>query len=194
MGLPDGPELLARLGSAEIAARDVVSTLYPTLSRSDVEAVDEAHAVMGLAEGEGFEQAQCCKPIPGERIVGISYKGRGVIIHAIDCEVLKDLADQEHRWHDLRWHSGPHAAKHSATLELTISNDAGVLGRICTTIGEQQANISDLHFSDRKPDFYRLTIDIELRDTEHLHGIMLALEADIDVASVRRFRDATLKP
>jgi guanosine-3',5'-bis(diphosphate) 3'-pyrophosphohydrolase len=55
------------------------------------------------------------------------------------------------------------------TLDVTITNDAGVLGRICTLIGEQKANISDLHFMDRKPDFYRLLIDVDLRDAEHLH-------------------------
>jgi hypothetical protein len=59
-----------------------------------------------------------------------------------------------------------------------------VLGRICTLIGEQKANISDLRFTDRKPDFYRLMIDVDLRDVEHLHMVMTALEAETDVAQV----------
>ena len=61
-------------------------------------------------------------------------------------------------------------------------------------IGEQRANISDLVFIDRKPDFYRLIIDVELRDTGHLHAVMLALEADSDVASLGRHRDPERKP
>ena len=77
-----------------------------------------------------------------------------------------------------------HPAVYVATLDLTIGNDAGVLGRICTLIGEKKANISDLEFVDRKPDFYRLLIDVELRDVEHLHSLMLALEAESDVAAV----------
>jgi GTP pyrophosphokinase/guanosine-3',5'-bis(diphosphate) 3'-pyrophosphohydrolase len=68
------------------------------------------------------------------------------------------------------------------------------LGRICTLIGEQKANISDLRFVDRKPDFYRLIVDVQLRDIEHLHAIMLALEVDSDVAAVRRHRDLSRKP
>jgi GTP pyrophosphokinase/guanosine-3',5'-bis(diphosphate) 3'-pyrophosphohydrolase len=56
-------------------------------------------------------------------------------------------------------------------------------------IGEQKANISDLEFVDRKPDFYRLLIDVDLRDAEHLHSIVSALEAESDVAAVERFRD-----
>ena len=74
------------------------------------------------------------------------------------------------------------------TLELTISNDAGVLGRICTLIGEQTANISDLRFIDRKPDYYRLLIDVDLRNVEHLHAVRLALEADSGVAAISRLR------
>ena len=39
-----------------------------------------------------------------------------------------------------------------------MANDAGVLGRICTLIGEQRANITDIVFTDRKPDFYRMVL------------------------------------
>jgi len=77
---------------------------------------------------------------------------------------------------------------------LTIANGAGVLGRICTIIGEQKANISDLTFVDRKPDFYRLIIEVELRDAEHLHMLLTALEAESDVAHVERIRDLSRKP
>ena len=61
--------------------------------------------------------------------------------------------------------------------------------RICTLIGEQNANISDLHFIDRKPDFFRLLIDMDVRDAEHLHGVLSALDAETDVAAVERYRD-----
>jgi hypothetical protein len=55
-------------------------------------------------------------------------------------------------------------------------------------IGEQKANISDLEFVDRKPDFYRLRVDVDLRDVEHLHMVMTALEAENDVAELARLR------
>ena len=76
------------------------------------------------------------------------------------------------------------------TLDLTISHAAGVLGRICTLIAEQGANISDLVFRDRKPDYYRLFVDVDLRDAAHLHNVMTVLEADTDVAAISRHRDA----
>ena len=109
-------------------------------------------------------------------------------MHAIDCARLADYEDQPDRWLDLHWHDGTHPAIYGATLDLTIGNDAGVLGRICTLIGETKANISNLEFMDRKPDFYRLLINVELRDAQHLHSLMAALEAESDVAAIKRHR------
>ena len=194
LGLADSQELLAQLGSAEISARDVVQLLYPKLDSSGADGIDAARAVVGLKADQRFETAQCCQPVPGERIVGISYRGKGVLIHSIDCAALEEIQDQSDRGHGLHWHSGPHQAVHTVSLDLTISNDAGVLGRICTLIGEQLANISDLRFVDRKPDFYRLIVDVDVKDIEHLHSIMLALEAETHVAHIDRHRSEDRKP
>ncbi|WP_108484829.1 RelA/SpoT family protein [Oceaniglobus ichthyenteri] len=194
LDLPDSDALLARLGSAELNARQVVQTLYPELVIQPGGEIEPSRAIVGLSPGQSFERAACCQPVPGERIVGITYRGKGVMIHAIDCPALIDFEEETDRWVDLTWHSGPHAAVHQVSFDMTISNDAGVLGRLCTLIGEQKANISDLHFSDRKQDFYRLIIDVELRDVEHMHAVRLALEADSDVATIRRHRDLNQKP
>ncbi|MDZ4096803.1 MAG: RelA/SpoT AH/RIS domain-containing protein, partial [Paracoccaceae bacterium] len=194
LGLADENDLLAQLGSAELTARRVVETLYPELARAPADLVDAQRPVVGLSSDQAFQRAKCCQPVPGERIVGITYRGQGVIIHAIDCPALEEFEDQPARWIDLHWHAGRHAAVHTVSLNLTISNDAGVLGRICTLIGEQKANISDLQFVDRKPDFYRLVADVDLRDLKHLHMVMTALEAETDVAQISRHRDLSKKP
>ncbi len=149
-------------------------------------------AVIGLEHGQAFDRAPCCQPLPGERIVGIVQRGKGVDVHSIDCGALAAFEDQPARWLDLHWESGNHPPVYAVSLELTIGNDAGVLGRICTLIGEQKANISDLNFVDRKPDFYKLLVDIDLSDANHLHTVMSALEAESDVASVVRRRDPAL--
>ncbi len=194
LGLTDENDLLARLGSAELTARRVVETLYPELAQAVADEVDAKRPVVGLTADQSFRRAQCCQPVPGERIVGITYRGQGVVVHAIDCPALVEFEDQTVRWVDLQWHSGRHAPVYTVSLDVAISNDAGVLGRICTLIGEQKANISDLRFTDRKPDFYRLIIDVDLRDVEHLHMVMTALEAETDVAQISRHRDLTRKP
>ncbi|SFN82179.1 guanosine-3',5'-bis(diphosphate) 3'-pyrophosphohydrolase [Roseovarius lutimaris] len=187
--LRDAEEVRARLGSAELTAHQVLNAVYPDLVPDAGNEVTRDLAVIGLEADQSFERARCCQPLPGERIVGITYRGRGVVIHAIDCETLTAYDDQPQRWLDLHWHNGTHPAVYAVTLDVTIGNDAGVMGRICTLIGEQKANISDLIFVDRKPDFYRLLIDVELRDAEHLHGVLSALDAETDVAAVERYRD-----
>ena len=194
LALPDEMELLAQLGSAELTARKVIEVLYPELQVAVPEEVDAQRPVLGLSLDQNFVRAPCCQPVPGERIVGITHRGQGVIAHAIDCPALAEYEEQPERWVDLRWQAGRHAAIHTVRLELTIANDAGVLGRICTLIGEQKANISDLHFLDRKPDFYKLVLDVDLRDLEHLHMVMTALEAETDVAQIARCRDLSRKP
>ncbi|PPB79568.1 GTP pyrophosphokinase/guanosine-3',5'-bis(diphosphate) 3'-pyrophosphohydrolase [Albidovulum inexpectatum] len=195
LGLSDENEVLARLGSAELTTREVIEAIYPELARAEPEhEVDARRPVVGLTADQTFRRAQCCQPLPGERIVGITYRGQGVVVHAIDCPSLAEFEDQPARWIDLHWHSGRHPAVYNVSLNVTIANDAGVLGRICTLIGQQKANISDLTFVDRKPDFYRLVIEVELRDAEHLHMLLTALEAESDVAHVERHRDLTRKP
>jgi GTP diphosphokinase / guanosine-3',5'-bis(diphosphate) 3'-diphosphatase len=194
LGFTDETDLLAALGSAELTARKVVATLYPELAQAQGDEIAQARAVLGLSDDQTFRRALCCQPLPGERIVGITYRGQGVLLHAIDCPALEEFEEQPNRWVDLHWDQGRHAAVNTVSLDVAISNDAGVLGRICTLIGEQKANISDLRFTERKPDFYRLIIDVDLRDVEHLHMVMTALEAETDVAQVSRVRDLSRKP
>jgi GTP pyrophosphokinase len=195
LNLHEGDEVLARIGSAELSARAVVAALYPELVQArDDGAVEERRAVIGLPPGATTRRAQCCQAVPGERIVGITYPGKGPVVHAIDCEALAEFDAAPERWIDLHWTDGRHAPVHNVTIDVTMSNEKGVLGRICTLIGEQNANISDLHFIDRKPDFYRLLIDVDVRDAEHLHSVTMAVEADSDVAAVQRFRNLDRRP
>lgn len=193
LGLGTEEDLLAQIGSAEISTATVIERLYPEVKQRD-DRITRDQAVMGLPAERGFVPAPCCMPVPGERIVGITYRGYGVVTHAIDCPVLEEYENQPDRWVDLHWADGKHAAVHKVQLELTIANDAGVLGRVCTIIGEREANISNLLFLDRKPDYFRVLIEVELRDLMHLHAVTLALDADTDVASVKRARDASKRP
>ena len=188
LALPSADELLARLGASELTGKEVVQAVYPDIAPRAQDRVSADRAVVGLEPGQNFTRAPCCDPLPGERIVGITFRGQGVTVHTIDCDCLSDYEDQTDRWLDLRWHDGSHPAVYTAVLDVTIGNGAGVLGRICTLIGEASANISDLTFTERRPDFYRLLIHVDLRDIEHLHRLITTLEAETDVASVTRQR------
>ena len=101
---------------------------------------------------------------------------------------LVSFEDNMDLWLDLHWHAGKHPSIYPITLEMTISNDAGVLGRVCTIVGDLGANISDMEFLDRKPDFFKLILTVDLRDVEHLHAILSRLDAENAVATVARTR------
>ena len=131
-GLPSADDLLARMGSTEISARDVVANLYPDLTAEPRDQIDADAAVVGLDSGQGYTRAACCLPLPGERIIGITFRGKGVVIHGMDCPNLVQYEEQLDRWVDVRWQDGQHPAINTATLDVTIRNGAGVMGRICT--------------------------------------------------------------
>ena len=190
LGLKDRDELLAQLGNAELSGTQMIEALYPELLRKSKDnVIVQSSAMIGLKADQTSEPAACCQPVPGERIVGISFRGKGVKVHTIDCESLMEYEDQPNRWIDLHWSEGKHLAENKSTLDIVLANDAGALGRICTLIGEQNANISDLKFLDRKPDFFRMIVEIEVRDIEHLYNVMTAVEADSDVADITRKRE-----
>ena len=144
---------------------------------------------IGLEPGQEGNTASCCMPIPGERIVGIAVRGQGITIHAIDCDHLENLSDKQRHWIDLRWPEGDSQNSHPTCLTISMYNGMGVLGRICSLIGESGANITNMDFFDRKPDFYKIIIEIHVKDLKHLSDIMTSIETDSDVSVVERTRE-----
>lgn len=191
-------ELLEALGTGEITGRKLINALYPELSdkqdtQRNVSIMVQPH--IGATPAYASRPGQCCYPVPGDRIVGIARKGHGLIYHAIDCPALlvyDTVEDDEEKWRwvDLHWPPEASEAPVNPTRIITIiSNDAGVLGKVCTLIGENHSNIDDLDFVERNPDFYKVAFEIEVRDLTHLHNITTALLADKDVTEIYRDQD-----
>ena len=188
--LKTADDVLVSLGSAELTGTQVVEALYPEIIRKrPIDEIEPSKAIIGLMSEQNAQRSSCCEPLPGERIVGILTKGKGVMIHTIDCDRLAIYDQVQDRWIDLHWSEGNHQALNEVLINITIGNDAGVLGRICTLIGEQNANISDMRFEEKQPDFYRIAVSIEVRDVKHLHNVVTSLNADTDVAEITRHRD-----
>lgn len=189
LGLGGTEDLLASLGAAEIRSSQIVTALYPEFDEEPLVNADVTRPVIGLSAEQSSHRAKCCQPLPGERIVGITFRGKGVVVHTIDCNVLAKYEDMPERWVDLGWKEGRHPPVYDVTLDSTIYNDPGVLGRVCSIIGAKEANISDLEFIDRKPDYFRVHLEVELKSAQHLHQILTALRAEEFVSEVRRLRD-----
>ena len=197
-------DLLAAVSDGAIAARAVLEAAHPELKRSeprkgDLElplalprrptATDPAATnapLTGLAPGIAFHYAGCCRPVPGDAIVGLIRTGRGVSVHRAECSVLTRTKLAENRLLSLGWNTGETLPKVSARLSVTTMNRPGSLGSISTVVGKQGANIVDLKIGRRTPDIYELLLDVEVASVEQLQRVQAALRATSCVTSVER--------
>jgi len=199
----ENDDIYARIGSGILVARDVFKAIFPShqaeMAKRPSEEMDKAVLVSGpgkkdapmpikgLIPGMAVHFARCCHPVPGDRIVGIVITGKGVTIHTIDCETLETFADTPERWLDVSWGEGPDAPEaHVGRLTLTISNEMGALGTVSTVIGSNGGNITNLKITSRSLDFWDMSIDIYVRDIQHLNNVIAALRATPLIVSVDR--------
>ncbi len=197
-------DIWAEVGAGELTGRQVVEAIFPGskeannggdvpfLDRAPLKigvAGDDAVPITGLIAGMAVHFASCCHALPGDRIVGIVTKGRGMNIHTIDCEQLAEFTDAPERWIDVSWEAGvAHRDFHVSRIKLVIINEPGSLGELSTVIAKNGANISNLKITGRSTDFFDMLIDIEVRDTKHLSNIVAALRATPVISSVERAR------
>jgi guanosine-3',5'-bis(diphosphate) 3'-pyrophosphohydrolase len=191
-GRPDAEELLAGLGAAEITGAQVIGALWPeAIADWSEPPLDPAAGpgFKGVHAGANVRVGDCCLPVTGDRIVGIMKKGEGVTVHAIDCPRLAAYEEAPGRWLDLRWDQDSTRPRQAA-LSLIFAHERGALARVCTVIAEQNADIVQLEFTERKPDFYRARVDVEVRDVKHLNRIVTQLAAEPLVTEARRILPA----
>ena len=118
--------------------------------------------------------------------MGVTRRG-GVMVHAVFCPMLEEFEDSLARWQDLTWpQDASKTPVNLSRIDVTLANQPGALGEVCTLIGEQRANIDNLSMTTRKPDFFRMNVDLEVRDTKHLGDILSALKAQSFVNQVER--------
>ena len=200
-------DLCADVGAGHITGLSVVEAVFPGIkeenksrllsfarmrSRRKKSKVNDkirpAIAIKGMIPGMALHYAGCCHALPGDRIVGIVTKGRGMTIHTIDCEKLEDFTDTPEHWIDLSWNEEELDGFHVGQITLVVGNTLGSLGKLCTIIGNNSGNISNLKITNRTPEFFDMSIDIEVRDAKHLTAIIAALRAISEIKQVERGR------
>ena len=143
----------------------------------------------GLTAGMSYHLAGCCSPIKGDNIVGIVTAGIGVAVHTIDCETLSSFSDTPERWLNISWDNSSNVKTISnARINVVLKHQPGSLGKVTTIIAKNNGNISNIHFTNRKIDFYEIIIDIEVRDSNHLNNIIAALRLVSEVSSLERVK------
>ncbi len=178
---------------------EVLQVLFPGLKPEEMAAVTARRRIedgksarlyvqgAALTPGVSLHFAECCSPVPGDRIVGIAQPNKGLAVHTIDCPRLAEYEDQEELWHDLHWTSEAERSTISrARLTATIRDAPGVLGLVCTAIGDAGGNIVNMRMHHRQQDFFDVDFDIDVRDARHLTNVAAALRASPSVEEVER--------
>lgn len=187
LGLASEEELMAQIGTAKLADRVVMEALVPgsTAGLPEPESwprQDHVISIRGLTAGMAFHLAECCHPVPGDRIVGIRQPGKGVEVHAIDCLTLASGVDAD--WLDLSW--GDRSAGAVGRLRLVLYNRPGTLAEATGIFAGNRANIVQLAMTGRDELFGNYEVDLEVTDLAHLTRIVSALRASDAVAEAQR--------
>lgn len=191
-------ELFDAIGRGRVTPAQVLEVLFPGLKDSEKAAVSarrritdgrEAHDfVIGdkVRHGSMIRFATCCRPVPGDRIVGI-VADKAIEVHAIDCPTLEQYDDRQDLWRDLHWTAEAERNTVSRTrLRATIRNAPGVLGEACTIIGETGGNIVNLNMHHRGDDHFDVDFDLDVKDARHATNIVAALRANPSIETVDR--------
>ena len=186
-------DVYALIGSGEITALSVIKKIYPEYNYIPVSKFTENNQnpikLKGLTAGMSYHLAGCCSPLKGDSIVGIVTAGIGVAVHTLDCDTLTSYQDTPDRWLNISWDNKNNLETVSnSRIVVVLFNKPGSLGKVTTVIAKNNGNISNILFSVRKPDFFEIIIDIEVRDTNHLQNIIAALRMEKEVSSLERLK------
>ena len=188
--MPDEAHLMIAIARRTVSDAAVMEALMPGSAVADVAALppqSSAISIKGLTPGVAYDLAQCCHPVPGDRIVGLRRPDAGIEVHAIQCPVLTDLADrseEETDWVDVSWGDDSEGA--TARISVMVKNEPGALGILATIIGQHKANIINVRLDTRDTRFHTNLIDVEVHDVQHLMRLIAALRAADVVSSVER--------
>ena len=140
--------------------------------------------IVGL-EGLLYSFARCCSPIPGEPIVGVVTRSKGVSIHRLDCKTLNEVPPE--RLMDIKW-SGDNVNKtYSTTIRIETAEKMGLLKDVISVVSDNHTNIIAANVKSKNK-VGIIELGIELDNIETLRKVMTALQALPDVYSVKRIQ------
>ena len=199
-------DLFVEVGAGHLTSREVIEAVFPGTKKKNNHksrvvqlfrrrgkkklnsSSDTSVPIKGLIPGMALHFAGCCHALPGDRIVGMVTKGRGITIHTIDCETLLEFADTPERWLDVSWEDDASNERRVGRVELVVTNEPGTLGELSMLIAKNDGNINNLKITNRSLEFFDISVDIEVHDIRHLRNVIAALRASTVIKGVERAR------
>ena len=139
-------------------------------------------------EGVAIQYAKCCRPIPGDTVVGQFRRGQGLLVHTRDCITLKKQRHDPAELVDVEW-SPEVTGVFETGLRLLVADRRGLLADLATSIADADANIDSV--SMERPDggdVLAMFFAVQVRNRHHLAQVIRALKHIPDVRRAQRAR------
>lgn len=132
-------------------------------------------------------QANCCRPLPGDDIVGYTTRGRGVVYHRLDCPNVTNLPDPE-RLVPVSW-GGQINATHPVPIRVAALDRVGLLKDVSTLLSDERVNILSMLTQTHDDRSVTLLLTVEVESVQQLSQVIHKLESLRDVVEVHRDTD-----
>ena len=165
---------------------DAVTLSLRRYARDDG-APTQALVTLDGSEGASVKLATCCRPIPGDDIVGYLGRGEGLTVHTAECSIGKRLYERDsERWMTVEWAEQPVRPFETAVTAL-LTNGKGVLARVAAAVSAAEADITHLDMGDeRASETTELKLLLSVRDRQHLADVLRTLKRAPAVLRVAR--------
>jgi GTP diphosphokinase / guanosine-3',5'-bis(diphosphate) 3'-diphosphatase len=179
---------LARL-MAERGMRPDALTLTMGRYGADDAAPSQGMVVIDGSEGASVQLASCCRPIPGDAIVGYLGRGEGLVVHTAECSVGKRLFGRDsERWIAVEW-----AEELSRSFETAVTllarNGKGVLAQIASAVSAAEADIKHIDMGNEPAsEATELRLLLSVRDRLQLADVLRTLRRSPAVMRVARVK------
>lgn len=153
------------------------------------ESVSQGVVTLDGSEGLSVQYAPCCKPIPGDRIVGYLGRGEGLVVHADDCPTGKRLLLRDgERFLEVEWADEP-VRSFDTTVIVTVTNGKGVLARVASSIAAAEADITHVDMGDEPAQTATdIRFSVAVRDRQHLADVLRSLKRTTSVIKAQRYK------
>jgi guanosine-3',5'-bis(diphosphate) 3'-pyrophosphohydrolase len=139
-------------------------------------------------EGVAVQLAKCCRPIPGDPIVGAIRKGQGLLVHTHDCPMLAKQRGERSEWVDVDWDPEVRGS-FEVGLGVVAQNERGVLAKIAAAVAEEDSNIVNVSMDDDRGVTTSLYFAIQVANRLHLARILRRVRRIPEVARIHRIKD-----
>ncbi len=153
-------------------------------SRAVTEGSNEIRLNGSDVSGLLYNIASCCKPVPGDDIIGYITRGRGIAVHRRNCANILTTTDRE-RLIDVSWGDVQQESRYAVPIEIVAYDRTGLMKDITTVIADEKVSISKLSVQQRQ-EIATIHLQLDIRSNEQLRRILSKIGMLQSVSEARR--------